>query len=176
MKFKEPYSLILILLLSMAVTGIGVVTKQQLFVTDIAMLFLLINIISGAILKPKQAYTVCILNIIAFHYFILPDFNSFKFQETQYVVTYLVLAVSGVFAVKLTQSQRLQIHNNKQLKNQLEIHYQLARKLSAIVTSEQIAWEATTFLRKNQNVECAIFVNHDHFQLLAKTNSFSNEC
>lgn len=175
MKFKEPYGLLLVLLLSIGVTTIGVITREQLFVTDIAMLYLLINIISGAILKPKAAYTVCFLNIVTFHYFILPDFNSFKFEEVNYVATYFVLAASGIFAIRLTQSQRRQIFNNEQLKNKLKIHYKFARKLSAIVTSEQIAWEATTYLKKKHGIESAIFVNTPQRLLLAKSQKFSDE-
>ncbi|WP_232061015.1 DUF4118 domain-containing protein [Vibrio taketomensis] len=151
MKIKDRHYL-LFLLFFLVLSGIlavfGVITKKELIETDIAMLFLLINIVSGSVLSPMFAYSICIINIVIFHYFVLPDFNSFNFSNLQYLITYCVLTASSFLAVHLTQAQKRELYANQKLQQQLAIRNELAQTISALATSKQIATEAVSFLRK----------------------------
>ncbi|GAK83113.1 osmosensitive K+ channel histidine kinase KdpD [Vibrio ponticus] len=174
MKIKEHYNLIFFLILSYLLTIIGVETRKALIETDVAMLFLLINLVSGLFLKPRDAYLIFVINICAFHYFILPEFNSFKFQSAHYLVTYVTLALSGIFVVQLSQSQRKELHKNHQLTHELETRNALAQHFLAQTTSEQIADAAVTFLAKQYQIQSAIFTIQPHWHCLAKTDQFDN--
>ncbi|WP_318517223.1 sensor histidine kinase [Photobacterium leiognathi] len=177
MNLNSTYHLLFIIFVSVIISIVGVLARDTFFITDIAMLFLLMNVLSGSISKPKHAYITFVVNVIVFHYFILPDFNSFKFQSANYIITYTVLILSGIIAVQLTQTQRKQLIEKNQLRSKLKIHYQLAKNLSAIVTPEGIAVESTSFLNKKYNINCAIFLmsNHQDLKFLAKSNDFPAE-
>ncbi|WP_162064298.1 ATP-binding protein [Vibrio taketomensis] len=171
MKIKDRHYL-LFLLFFLVLSGIlavfGVITKKELIETDIAMLFLLINIVSGSVLSPMFAYSICIINIVIFHYFVLPDFNSFNFSNLQYLITYCVLTASSFLAVHLTQAQKRELYANQKLQQQLAIRNELAQTISALATSKQIATEAVAFLRKNYQIESAIYAVSPHWQCLAQ--------
>ncbi|WP_194435683.1 sensor histidine kinase [Vibrio fluminensis] len=170
MKTKEHYNLFFALFLSALLTMIGLLSRKALIETDVAMLFLLINIVCGFILKPSHAYTICIINIASFHYFFLPDFNSFKFQDSHYLITYLVLALSGIFVVHLTQSQRKQLAKNQRLRKKLEAQNALSRQLSCSTKAEQVANQAVNFLHHNYQIESAILSCGNNAQCLARSS------
>ena len=89
----------ILLVFYVLVTYIGVKFRDVIIETDTAMLLLLLNIVSGFWLRRKFAYVITALSIVAFHFFVLPEHNSFKFQNYQHIITFTVMAFSGVFAV-----------------------------------------------------------------------------
>lgn len=108
-RLNEAHKALILVALYAMVTVVGVMYRKDMIETDVAMLFLLLNILSASVLKPRNAYLMMGLSIIDYHYFLLPDYQSFRFENAQYVITYAVLAFSGIFAVNITQAQRKQI-------------------------------------------------------------------
>ncbi|MBF4312472.1 sensor histidine kinase, partial [Vibrio anguillarum] len=57
----------------MLVTTVGVIYRKNILETDMAMLFLLLNIVSASLLSPRNAYLMTIMGVIVYYYFLLPD-------------------------------------------------------------------------------------------------------
>ncbi|GIA10187.1 sensor histidine kinase [Vibrio cholerae] len=155
-RLNEAHKALILVALYAMVTVVGVMYRKDMIETDVAMLFLLLNILSASVLKPRNAYLMMGLSIIDYHYFLLPDYQSFRFENAQYVITYAVLAFSGIFAVNITQAQRKQIEKNKRLQQQHKKYYELACHLSALSTSEDIAQATVKFLSKEKGIVSAI--------------------
>lgn len=167
---QEVHKVVAMATLYGLVTFVGVLYRREMIETDVAMLFLLLNILSASLLKPRNTYLMTIVGIVSFHYFILPDYSSFRFQNAQHIITFAVMAFSGIFASNITQSQRKQIDKNKRLQHRHKTNYQLARHLSALQTSQQIAQATIQFLRKEQALESRIYLAEPSWHLLAGSN------
>ena len=148
----------ILLVFYVLVTYIGVKFRDVIIETDTAMLLLLLNIVSGFWLRRKFAYVITALSIIAFHFFVLPEHNSFKFQNYQHIITFAVMAFSGVFAVKITQSQQREINKNKLLKYELNSNYHLASELASLNESQAIAKSAIEHLEQNGQLKAQIWL------------------
>lgn len=171
-RVNETQRVILLICLYVLVTTVGVIYRKNILETDMAMLFLLLNIVSASLLRPRNAYLMTIMGVIVYYYFLLPDYSSFRFKNAQHVITFSVMVFSGMFAINITQSQRKQIQKNKHLQMRHKTYYQLACHLSALRTSEQIAQATVQFLNKELSLPSAILSAHPHWHLLAKNDSF----
>ncbi|PSW58618.1 ATP-binding protein [Photobacterium leiognathi] len=147
-----------LLVLYIFVTYLGVTFRDVIIETDTAMLLLLLNIVSGFWLRQKLAYVITAISIVAFHFFVLPEHNSFKFQNYQHIITFTVMAFSGVFAVKITQSQQREINKNKQLKSELKSNYELASELASLNESQAIAQSAIAHLERHGQFKAQIWL------------------
>lgn len=171
-RLNEAHKALILVALYAMVTVVGVMYRKDMIETDVAMLFLLLNILSASVLKPRNAYLMMGLSIIDYHYFLLPDYQSFRFENAQYVITYAVLAFSGIFAVNITQAQRKQIEKNKRLQQQHKKYYELACHLSALSTSEDIAQATVKFLSKEKGIVSAIALYQPQWQWAAQHPDF----
>ncbi|MBF4280924.1 sensor histidine kinase, partial [Vibrio anguillarum] len=52
----------------MLVTTVGVIYRKNILETDMAMLFLLLNIVSASLLRPRNAYLMTIMGVIVYYY------------------------------------------------------------------------------------------------------------
>lgn len=147
-----------LLLLYILVTYFGVAFRDVIIETDTAMLLLLLNIISGFLLRKRMAYVITAASIVAFHFFVLPEHNSFKFQNYQHIITFSVMAFSGVFAVRITQSQQQKIRENKILRAELNSNYNLASVLAALNESHAIAKASIIHLEQHLHMRAQIWL------------------
>lgn len=173
LKKYDGYKIIILILLYGLITVIGVIYRQVMIETDMAMLFLLLNILSASVLRPSYAYIMTLAGVIIFHYFLLPDYHSFRFQNAQHIITYAVMVFSGIFAINITQSQRKEIQKNKRLQYKHKKYYQLACHLSALRTSEQIAQATVQFLNKESALRGAVFLSSPDWRLVAQHDKWT---
>ena len=157
----------ILLLLYVLVTYLGVVFRNVIIETDTAMLLLLLNIVSGVLLRKRIAYVITAISIVAFHFFVLPEHNSFRFQNYQHIITFSVMAISGVFAVRLTQSQQQKIEENQVLRAELNSNYDLASILAALNESHAIAKSSIAHLECDLQMHAQIWLFSPQLHCLA---------
>ncbi|MGF1741690.1 ATP-binding protein [Vibrio profundum] len=151
---------------------IGVQFRTIIIETDTAMLLLLLNIVGGFWLKDKIAYTMTALSIAGFLFFVLPEHNSFKFQNYQHLITFTVMAFNGIFAVKITQSQQGELKKNVALKSELKSHYGLASILASKNESIEIAQSSILHLANHYQIKAQIWLTHPQLYCLSHNPEF----
>ncbi|BDR36621.1 ATP-binding protein [Photobacterium damselae] len=149
------------------VTYVGVRFRDVIIETDTAMLLLLLNIVSGFWLRKRMAYVITAMSIVAFHFFVLPEHNSFKFQNYQHIITFAVMAFSGVFAVKITQSQQRELHKNIALRSELKSNYGLASVLASLNESVEIAEASIQHLASCRQIKAQVWLFQPNLYCLA---------
>ncbi|WP_394166394.1 ATP-binding protein [Photobacterium piscicola] len=164
----------ILLLLYILVTYFGVAFRDVIIETDTAMLLLLLNIISGFLLRKRIAYVITAASIVAFHFFVLPEHNSFKFQNYQHIITFSVMAFSGVFAVRITQSQQQKIRENKILRAELNSNYNLASVLAALNESHAIAKASIIHLEQHLHMRSQIWLFSPQLHCLTTHENLSD--
>ncbi|MCD9518103.1 ATP-binding protein [Photobacterium phosphoreum] len=164
----------IILLLYVVVTYFGVAFRDVIIETDTAMLLLLLNIVSGVLLRKRIAYVITAISIVAFHFFVLPEHNSFRFQNYQHIITFSVMAFSGVFAVRLTQSQQQKIQENQILRAELNSNYDLASVLAALNESHAIAEASIVHLEQHFQMRAQVWLFAPQLHCLATHQKLSD--
>ncbi|MBA5684735.1 DUF4118 domain-containing protein [Photobacterium damselae subsp. damselae] len=147
-----------LIFLYVLVIYVGVAFRDFFIETDTAMLLLLLNIGSGIFLRKWIAHTITAISIIAFYFFIVPEHNSFDFRNYQHIITFSVIAFSGVFAVRLTQSQQQKIVENKILRTELKSNYNLASVLAALNESHSIAKVSIAHFEQHLQIRAQIWL------------------
>ncbi|KJG07653.1 sensor histidine kinase [Photobacterium kishitanii] len=163
----------ILLLLYVLVTYLGVAFRDVIIETDTAMLLLLLNIVSGVLLRKRMAYVITAISIVAFHFFVLPEHNSFRFQNYQHIITFSVMAFSGVFAVRLTQSQQQKIEENQILRAELNSNYDLASVLAALNESHAIAEALIVHLEQHFKMRAQVWLFSPQLHCLATHQKLS---
>ncbi|MGF1859630.1 sensor histidine kinase [Photobacterium profundum] len=154
---------------------IGVKFKSVMVESDVAMLFLLLNICTVYIFSAVTTSIITLLSIMAFHYFIIPEYNSFMLTETKHIITFVVMVFSGVFAIKITQSQKKEIQKTTFLKKMHEANYQLAVRLASCNDSQSIAQASLNFLDKNNQLHGQIWLIRETIQLVSSHKSLRDK-
>ena len=120
-----------------------------------------------------MAYVITAASIVAFHFFVLPEHNSFRFQNYQHIITFSVMAFSGVFAVQLTQSQQRKIEENQILRAELNCNYDLASVLAALNESPAIAKSSIVHLEQHLQIRAQIWLLSPQLHCLATHDQLS---
>lgn len=154
---------------------IGVKFKSVMVESDVAMLFLLLNISTVYIFSAATTSVITLLSIVALHYFIIPEYNSFMLTEPKHLITSAVMIFSGIFAIKITQSQKKEIQKTIFLKKMHEVNYQLAVSLASCNDSQSIAQASIHFLDENNQLHGQIWLIRDVIQLVSSHESLCDK-
>ncbi len=112
------------------------------------------------------------LSIIDYHYFLLPDYQSFRFENAQYVITYAVLAFSGIFAMNITQAQRNQIEKISACSSNTRSIMNLFAIFLHSVPVKTLLTPPSNFLSKEKGIVSAIALYQLQWQWAAQHPDF----
>jgi two-component system sensor histidine kinase KdpD len=131
--------------------------------TTIAMLYLLCVVITAYLWGMGPSIMVSIVGVLAFDFFHVPPYLTFKVADTQYIFTFLALLLVGVIISYLSLLVRRQTESVRRRERETAALYALGRELAvssdlesyvtAIIrrAKETFGHEATVFLSDPQN-------------------------
>jgi len=136
----EPRDFLGSLLFSAVALGIGLLLRQTLAVSNVA-LVLLVAVLASAVtygLMPSLfASLVCAL---AYNFFFLPPLYNFSIADPENVVTLLVFLLVAAIASNLTARVRTQAIVARQRAATTEDLYLFSRKLAGIASLDDLLW------------------------------------
>ncbi|NUM52159.1 MAG: DUF4118 domain-containing protein [Candidatus Hydrogenedentes bacterium] len=112
--------------------------REYFALTNIAMVFLLAVLLIAARFGRGPAILAAILNVLAFDVFFVPPRFSLVVSDAQYFITFAAMLAVGLLTAQLASSLRFEAGVASQREERAHDLYQLARELSAAITSDQI--------------------------------------
>src|SRR5207247_1314891 len=79
-----------------------------------------------------------VANVLAFDFFFIPPHLSFAVSDAQYLVTFVVMLVTGLVVGQLTARLRYQARVASHREDRMRHLFELARELSAALATEQV--------------------------------------
>src|SRR5215510_8930933 len=89
-------------------TAISIPLRSQLTLTTFAMLYLLGVILVSMRCRRKAAVLNALLSVTAFYYFCVPVHNSFVLEDSNYLITLVVMLIAALVISTLTFKLRAQ--------------------------------------------------------------------
>lgn len=133
--------------------------------TTIAMLYLLCVVITAYLWGLGPSIFVSVIGILAYDFFHIPPYLTFRVADTQYIFTFLALLLVGIAISYLAQRVRRQTEASRQREREMSALYALGRDLAvsndlesyirAIIkrAKETLGHDTTIFLPDPQNKE-----------------------
>jgi two-component system sensor histidine kinase KdpD len=127
-------------------------------IVNIAMLFL--AAVVGVALRHGRgpAALASVLSVGAFDFFFVPPRLSFAVSDVQYLLTFVVLLTVGLVIGQLTAGLREQASVAVRRETDARTLYELARELSAALTTQQIVEIGGRFLRAAFDAHASFFL------------------
>lgn len=140
-----------------AAAGLSALARPWFDQVNIAMLFL--AAVVGVALRHGRgpAALASVLSVAAFDFFFVPPRLSFVVSDVQYLLTFLVMLSVGLVIGQLTAGLREQARVAVEREQDARTLYELAREMSAALTSAEIVGIGDRFLRAAFDAEATFF-------------------
>ncbi|MCC6153872.1 MAG: DUF4118 domain-containing protein, partial [Candidatus Hydrogenedentes bacterium] len=112
--------------------------REHFAPTNIAMVFLLGVLLVASRFGRGPAIFSAIINVVAFDVLFVPPRFSLGVTDAQYIITFAVMLAVGLLTAQLTAGLRFEAGVAAQREERAHDLYQLARELSAAITTDQI--------------------------------------
>ena len=127
-------------LFSAAALGVGLLLRQTLAVSNVA-LVLLVAVLASAVSLWPVAVAVRLPGLaLAYNFFFLPPLYTFTIAEPENIVTLAVFMLVAVIASNLTARVRTQAIVARERAATTEDLYRFSRKLAGVVTLDDLLW------------------------------------
>jgi len=124
-------------------TGVGLLLRPVLSVTDIAMLYLLAAVVVGSRVRQRPALAASLLSIALFDFCFVPPYYTFAVHDATYVLTFVMLLAIGIVMSRLTGRIREQADASRAREQRTASAYALSREMAAAREPSEIATAAT---------------------------------
>ena len=146
-------------------TGLSMLARPWVDLVNIAMLFLA-GVVGVALRHGRgPAALASVLAVAAFDFFFVPPRMSFAVSDVQYVLTFLVLLTVGLVIGQLTAGLREQAQVAVRRETDARTLYELARELSAALTTEQVVEIGSRFMRAAFDAHVTFFLMSEQGRL-----------
>ncbi len=126
-------------LLVVAITSIGIPVSWAIAPINMAMLYLVAVVISAIYLGQYPSIFAALLGVICLNFFFIEHRFTLKLEDTQYLVTLIVMLLIGVVISKLTSGQKEQIENAQKRQKEVIGLYEMSRDLASAHNLEAVA-------------------------------------
>jgi two-component system, OmpR family, sensor histidine kinase KdpD len=123
-----------------AALGVGLVLRQTLGVSSIALAFLTAVLVSVVLRGLLPALFACLDSVLAYNFFFLPPLHTFTIADPENVVALFFFAVVAIIASNLTARVRAQAITARQRARTAEDLYLFSRKLTVAATLDDLLW------------------------------------
>lgn len=135
--------------------------------TNIAMLFLAALVPVAVYLGRGPATLAAVLNVLGFDVFFVDPRFSLAVADVQYLLTFAVMLTVGLLIARLTARLTFQASLASEREAQARDLYELARHLSAALTSEQVCRIVEQAVRAHTGADARIVLPDDNGRLHA---------
>jgi two-component system sensor histidine kinase KdpD len=120
-------------------TGIGFLMFERLDLVNIVMVYLLGVVAVSLRCGQGPSVLASFLAVAAFDFFFVPPLWSFAVSDTQYLLTFAVMLVTGLTISTLTARAKLQAESARGREERTAALYSLSRELAAVESVHEIA-------------------------------------
>ncbi len=140
------------------VTAFGLLTHGVIAPTNMIMLFLLIVVVAALRFGQGPALFTAVAGVLAFDFFLVAPRLTLAVSDTQYVLTFLGLLITGLVISTLAAQARAEAEGARQREAETAALYSLARDLTAMTRSEEIAAVVAQHADEAFRGKAAVFV------------------
>lgn len=133
-------------LMVLVTTGVGLLLRGELQVTDIAMLYLLAVVVVATRYRRGPSLLASALSILAFDLGFVEPYGHFTVHEAAFVLTFLVMFVVALVMSGLTTRIREEADLAAQRERRTGTLYDLGRELAGAISPAQVAEVVTRHL------------------------------
>ncbi len=144
--------------LVLAATGVGFLVFPFLSPTNLVMIYLLAVVLAAFYLGRGPAVMTSILSVLAFDFFFVPPRFTMAVSDTEYLLTFAGLFVTGLLISHLTSLVREQAEAARGREAQTAALYELGRDLTVTAGLEAIAQTVITQIGQTFDRDVAIFL------------------
>ncbi len=145
-------------LLIAGATLLGSLIHQQFSPTNLVMLYLLAVVISAAYLGRGPSILASFLGVLAFDFFFIPPYLTFRITDSEYLLTFIVLLGVGLFISALTNRVREQAEAAERREVDTATLYGLSRDLAIARGIESIVRALTVHINRTFDSAIALFL------------------
>lgn len=121
------------------VTGLGELVQRYISPTNLVMLYLATQLIIAFFLGRGPSLATAVLSVAAFDFFLIPPRFTLVVADTEYIITFAALLVTGLVVSELTGRMRAQAEAARTRTAQTLAHYEFSRDLAATETAGGVA-------------------------------------
>ena len=123
-----------------AALGAGLLLRQALGTTSIALLLLTGVLASAVAYGLAASLLACLLSVCAYNFFFLPPLYTFTIADPENIVTLAVFAAVAIVASNLAARMRWQTETARARARTTEDLYRFSRKLAGAVSLDDVLW------------------------------------
>ena len=141
-------------------TLVGFGLFQLVAATNLAMVYLACVVVVSLILGRGPSVLATILSVAAFDFFFVYPYNTFAVADTQYVITFSVMLVTGLVISELASRVHLQTNAIREREHRTAALFALSRELTRLPTLATVAQATRRILREALDVQSWIIIRH----------------
>lgn len=146
------------LIMVLACTGLSALLSPHLATTNLVMVYLLGVVAVSLRLGRGPSILASLLSVAAFDFFFVPPRWTFAVADSQYVLTFLVMLLTGLVISSLTARVQFQAESARRRERRTGALYAISRELAATQNQEQIARTALKHVGEAADVRAAILL------------------
>lgn len=156
------------------ITLIGIPLSWSIAPINMAMLYLVVVVISAIYLGQYPSIFSAILGVIALNFFFIEQKFTLKLEDTQYLVTLIVMLLIGVVISKLASGQKDQIENAQKRQKEVIGLYEMSRDLASAHNLQAVARTVLEYVQQIFHpAEAAILIsNGQDLEVIMHTPDF----
>jgi two-component system sensor histidine kinase KdpD len=136
----DPRALAGSLAMSVAALAVGLLLRQSLAVSNVALVLLVAVLASAVTYGLVPSLFTCLVCALAYNFFFLPPLYTFTIADPENVITLVVFMLVAGAASNLTARVRMQAIVARQRAATTEDLYLFSRKLAGIATLDDLLW------------------------------------
>jgi two-component system sensor histidine kinase KdpD len=121
-----------------ACTGAGWLMTPRFALANIIMVYLLGTIVAAVQFGRGPSILASILGVVAFDFFFVPPQLTFAVSDTQYLVTFVVMLLTGLVISTLTSHVKFQAESARKREQRTAALYAMSRELVEATTTPQL--------------------------------------
>ena len=139
-------------------TGLGALLSPYLAPTNLVMIYLLGVVAVSLRLGRGPSILAAVLSVAAFDFCFVPPRWTFAVDDTQYLLTFLVMLLTGLVISTLTARVQFQAESARRRERRTAALYAISRELAATQSREQIARIAVRHVTAASDVRAVVLL------------------
>ena len=128
------------LAMSAAALGVGLLLRQTLAVSNVALVLMLAVLASAVAYGLLPSLFACLVLALSYNFFFLPPLYTFTIADPENIITLTVFILVAVMASNLTARVRTQAIVARERAATTEDLYRFSRKLAGVVALDDLLW------------------------------------
>jgi two-component system sensor histidine kinase KdpD len=139
--------------------------SEVLAATNLVMIYLACVVAVALTLGRGPSVLASLLSVATFDFFFIPPFRSFAVSDTQYLLTFLVMLLTGLVISELAGRTKNQTDVIRLRERRMSALHDLSRELACVSTRETVAQAVSKILRTALDADVWVFAPNQSGEL-----------